>query len=132
MQIHVCSISIAAREPLLLSDKFVRRFVHEIDLRRSLEMDSEPNRWFFRLRPLDPVAFPGGNEDVIACAQRSRGRFAFEPQSGAALEHDHPLVRRLIVPESGRASLPLRYDALDLQSGPSEDFAKLLFSRAGG
>src|SRR5262249_41895559 len=107
------------------------RFLVDLML-RSLEMDGEPNRWLFRLRPLDAVAFPCGDEDVIARAQRPRGSLVFELQYGATLEHDHPLVPRLILPKLRWASLPLRYDALDLQSRPRKDFAKRLSSRAGG
>jgi len=57
-------------------------------------MNGEPNRWLLRVRPLDAVAFPCGDEDVIALAQLPRGRLVFELQCGATLEHDHPLVAR--------------------------------------
>jgi hypothetical protein len=89
-------------------------------------VDGEPNCRLLRLRPLDAVAFSCGDEDVIARAQRPRGRLVFELQYGATLEHNHPLVPRLIIPELRRASLPLRYDALDLQSRAGEDFAENL------
>jgi hypothetical protein len=95
-------------------------------------MDGEPDRWLSRLRPLDAVAFPGRDEDVIPCAQRPCGRLVFELQCGATLEHDHPLVPRLIIPEARRTSLPLRYNALDLQSRPGEDFAERFFPYVGG
>jgi len=95
-------------------------------------MDGEPDRRLLRLRLLDAVAFPCGDEDIISCAKRPRGRLVFDLQCGTALEHDHPLIPRLIIPEARRASLPLRYDALDLQSRPREDFAEGLFSRAPG
>jgi hypothetical protein len=95
-------------------------------------MDGEPDRWLLRLRPLNAVTFPCGNEDVIPCAQRPRGRLVFELQFGVTLEHDHPLVPRLIIPEARRTSLPLRYNALDLQSRPGEYFAERFFPYAGG
>ena len=95
-------------------------------------MDGEPDRWLLRLRPLDAMAFSCRDEDVIPYAQRSRGRFVFELQRGATLQHDHPLVPRLIIPEARRTGLPLRYDALDLQSRPGEDFAERFFPYVGG
>ena len=58
--------------------------------------------------------FRAGDEDVIPYAQRPRGRLMFELQRGATLQHDHPLVPRLILPEAARTSVPLRYNALNL------------------
>src|SRR6201995_3042291 len=94
-------------------------------------MDGEPDRWLLRLRPLHAMAFPCRDEDVIPHAQRSRGRLMFEAQCGATLEHDHPLVPRLIIPEARRTSLPLRYNALDLQSRPGKDFPNRFFPYVG-
>src|SRR6201986_3022207 len=99
---------------------------------RSLEMAREPNRRFLRLCPLDAMTFPCGDENVIAHGQRSRGRGPFGLRRGTNHKHDQPLVPRLIIPEVRWTNLPLRYDALDFQSRPGEDFAERLFSRAGG
>src|SRR6478735_3809354 len=95
-------------------------------------MDGEPDRWLSRLRPRDAMAFPCWDEDVIPHAQRSRGKLMFELQCGAPFQDDHPLVPRLIIPEARRTGLPMRYNALNLQARPREDFAERLFPPVGG
>ena len=90
-------------------------------------MNRQPHRRRLGLGRLHAMAHMRGNLDPIA-GLHVDGDVAFlEAQASRAGQQHDELVLGLIVPESGRARLPGRDDALDAQPGLLDEKVDLLF-----
>jgi hypothetical protein len=58
---------------------------------------------------------------VVARLQIPRARLAFDPQTRASAENDHPLVGLLREPLARRRHLAGRHDALDAGTGRADE-----------
>lgn len=67
-------------------------------------MDSQPNGFPFRGRPLHAVTHMAGDQEVIAGRKRDLSAVE-EAEGGAPLHQQHPLIRLLVIPEFRRRRL---------------------------
>ena len=95
------------------------------------QVDGQPDGRLIRGRELDPVATMCGYGQKIARAQGARVRFVRKPQSGTALQQNHPFGMRLVIPEAGRACMAVRNDPFDLNACRIEERGKVLLGRGG-
>ena len=79
-------------------------------------MDCQPDGQLIGRCPLYAMAPVGGDVDRIARVQCDDCPVILKPQSRGALEHQHPFVLVLIVPEPGWRRMPPRDNPLDAQS----------------
>ena len=68
--------------------------------------------------------------DEIARSEPPRRGFSLDQEARGALEHDHPLRGRLVVPEAGRARLAGRHDLFDDRARPFGEDRRLFLRQA--
>src|SRR5438270_11707351 len=92
----------------------------------------EPNRWLVRIGPIDPMAAMRRDLDPIAGAKMPWLGLIREAQSRRAGQQHDPFRLILVVPETGRARLAERDNALDAQAwGGCERFGNFCGSGIG-
>ncbi len=76
-------------------------------------MYRQPNGWFLRRRPFDPVSFVRRDVHVITRSHLHELVIVVELESCCALQDDHPFMLFLIVPEPVRRCVAVGDDPLD-------------------
>jgi hypothetical protein len=91
-------------------------------------MNREPDRRLDGMRPLHAVPPMRRNVDEGARLKQDGFGSVVEREPRLAAKKQNPLTVRLIVPEPGRARLPVRYDSFDPHAGTREQVSELFDS----